>query len=220
MSLYTFAKHEELPSIKSIPGLQIKESKDVSILSQLGNITEKEVVKRVNNGNLAFIAYFHQTPVAFGWMAMGKASIGELGHQFVLPPQNRYLWNFRTISAFRGLGIYPALLQYILRSEANKTDRFWIIHAPENKSSLKGILKAGFHHVGQLYVRSDGLPGFAANSLTNEEKKLIASMDFIFSEEPTTKCWSCNSPYMKMKATTCCCKISGNICTNPISINY
>jgi hypothetical protein len=105
-------------------------------------------------------------------MARGKASIGELAHELILSIGNRFLWNFRIMDSFRGLGIYPALLQYIIHYESEKADRFWIIHAPENRSSLKGIQKGGFYHVGKLYskegvaiMKTPTYPKAAANCL-------------------------------------------------------
>ncbi|RYF86475.1 MAG: N-acetyltransferase, partial [Chitinophagaceae bacterium] len=114
MSLYTLKSTVILPSIKSPQRLRIEECTNTSLLAWMGSTTEEDVVKRLANDHLAFVAYMNNIPAAFGWMARGKATIGELGHELVLPIGNRYLWNFRTMEAFRGLGIYPALLHYII----------------------------------------------------------------------------------------------------------
>lgn len=212
MSLYTFSTKSTVPSLKQLQGLHIEESTDLTLLSQMGGITEDEVVKRLANDNLAFIAFFNGQPAAFGWMARGRARIGELAHDFVLPLRNRYLWNFRTMAEFRGRGIYPMLLQYILQYEGAKAEHFWIIHAPENKSSLKGILKAGFRYLGKLYARTEGSAGFEAVSISTEEKSLVVAMDFHFSNEPATSCWNCSSPYLKNKRDECCCSEAGETC--------
>ena len=156
MSLYTISNLDKLPAVKIPAGLKIEVSTDAILLSILGNTTVEEVLKRLSNNNLAFVAYINNQPAAFGWMARTKARIGELNHEFSLPKKNRYLWNFRTLAEYRGLGIYPALLQYIMRYEGENVNRFWIIHAPENKSSLKGIIKAGFEYVGKLYAKANG----------------------------------------------------------------
>src|SRR4051812_22508521 len=117
MSLYTLSPASQLPSLSKPTGLTITESTDVKLLSVLGNTTEAEVVRRLGNDNLAFVAYMDQQPAAFGWMARGSALIGELNHRFILPLRERYLWNFRTLPEYRGRGIYPYLLQYIIRYE-------------------------------------------------------------------------------------------------------
>ncbi len=216
MSLYTFSTKSPVPTLKQIQGLHIEESTDITLLSQMGGITKGEVVERLANDNLAFIAFFNGQPAAFGWMARGRARIGELAHDFVLPLRNRYLWNFRTMAEFRGRGIYPLLLQYILQYEGAKAERFWIIHAPENRSSSKGIRKAGFRYLGKLYVRTDGSAGFEAVSISTGERNIIVDMDFHVSHERATSCWNCSSPYLKNKRDECCCSEAGEICSSKI----
>jgi GNAT superfamily N-acetyltransferase len=144
MSLYTLQSTDALPAVQLPAGLRIEECTNVGLLAWMGTTTVEEVIKRMANAHVAFVAYINNEPAAFGWMARGRALIGELNHEMKLPIGNRYLWNFRTMEAFRGLGVYPALLQYIIQWEEAKANRFWIIHAPENHSSLKGIKKAGF----------------------------------------------------------------------------
>ena len=144
MSLYTYLPSTEFSPVKKTAGLMIEESTDALLLSIISHISKEEVTRRLANDNKAFVAWINNMPAAFGWMARDNAVIGELNHGFILPEGNRYLWNFRTLEPFRGLGIYPALLQYILKEGDKMASRFWIIHAPENKASLYGIRKAGF----------------------------------------------------------------------------
>lgn len=210
MSLYTLTNLNSFPSIKEPAGLTIEENTDIQLLSILGNTTVDDVRSRLANDHLAFVAYINNQPAAFGWMARGKAKIGELNHEFVLPQGNRYLWNFRTLEAFRGLGIYPALLQYILQYEKHKANRFWIIHAPENISSLKGIKKAGFEYVGKLYINK-GIATLENTSLSGIEA-LLAEMNIAISEEQAASCWNCSSPYLKKRKAECCCSTSGAEC--------
>jgi GNAT superfamily N-acetyltransferase len=212
MSLYTISKADTLPSIKSPAGLQVKECTDTVLLAQMASITEEAVINRLANDHVAFVAYMNSEPAAFGWMARGKARIGELNHELILPIGNRYLWNFRTMSAYRGLGIYPALLQYIIQQEAEKANRFWIIHAPENNASLKGIQKAGFQYVGKLYVNQDGIATIENTTASNNYHELLEQMDISLSMEAPASCWNCSSPYLKKREAACCCAASANIC--------
>lgn len=176
----------------------------------------EDATRRLANDNKAFVAYYKGTPAAFGWMAMGKARIGELGHEFILPLGHRYLWNFRTLEEFRGLGIYPRLLQFIVAQESYKANCFWIMHAPENTSSEKGILKTGFRFAGHVSVRH------AIQFITNEEGVDIASVDVIrqlgfntSDDEPAT-CWNCTSPHMAHKRSDCCCRAKGMVCNEAL----
>ncbi len=213
MSLYTFSSHDALPSLRVINELKIEECTDISLLSYLAGKKESEIISRLANDNLAFVAYINGQPAAFGWMARGKGIIGELGHEFILPISNRYLWNFRTVERFRGLGIYPLLLQYIMQYEGIKANRFWIIHAPENQASLKGIRKAGFRYLGNLYTY-EGQAFLDAPAVSGEEIQLIEEMDFRLSIKSSPSCWSCSSPFIKREEEICCCLAEGKFCTS------
>jgi len=205
MSLYKLTNDNSLPFIPSPAGLKIKECYDAGMLAAMGGTTTEEIKKRFSNEHVAFVAFINNVPAAFGWMARGKAFIGELNHEMVLPVANRYLWNFRTMEAFRGMGIYPALLQFIIQFEQKTADTFWIIHAPENKASLRGIQKAGFEYVGKIYSNS-GAPTIEATTNSILNKKLLEEMDIIISKDETVSCWNCSSPYLKKRKEECCCQ--------------
>lgn len=205
MSLYTLSKSDEIGSMILPEGLRIEASKDVKLLSELSGMPVENINFRLANDNIAFVAYLNNQPAAFGWMAKYNAGIGELNHEFMLPEGNRYLWNFRTIDTYRGKGIYTALLHYILTSGDKNAARFWIIHAPENNASLKGIRKAGFKYVGKLYVDANNAttiePGDLAMSLQNE----LTCMGIRLSRKPASSCWNCSSPFLKKRSNNCCC---------------
>jgi GNAT superfamily N-acetyltransferase len=210
MSLYTLTTASRLPNVPLPQGLRMEMSDNVELLSAMGSITVEEVIRRMANDHVAFAAYINDVPAAFGWMASGKAFIGELNHEIILPVGNRYLWNFRTMEAFRGLGIYPALLQYIIRHESKKANRFWIAHAPENRSSLKGIKKAGFHFAGKLYSHHGAV--IERTSLSLDCRELLAEMNISISEEDPASCWNCSSPFYKKRKAECCCEAAGDEC--------
>jgi hypothetical protein len=211
MSLYTLRAKDFLPDIKSPAGLSMEESTNADLLSWMGCTTQEDVIKRMANDNAAYVAYIHNQPAAFGWMARGKARIGELAHELILPIGNRYLWNFRTMESFRGLGIYPALLQYIILQEHKKACRFWIIHAPENISSLNGIKKAGFQYVGKLYSNK-GIATIENTVQSQGSRQLLTEMDITISKEEPASCWNCSSPYLKKRKPECCCAASQTEC--------
>ena len=212
MSLYTFSKADTLPSINAPVGLQIQESTDSALLARIGSTMVEEVIQRLANDHVAFVAYLNDEPTAFGWMARGKAKIGELNHEMVMPVGNRYLWNFRTMEAYRGLGIYPTLLRYIIQHEGDKANRFWIIHAPENKSSMKGIQKAGFQYVGKLYINNNGIATIEDTTTANIYQGLLEKMSISLSNEEPASFWNCSSSYLKKRQKECCCTALANEC--------
>lgn len=211
MSLYTLAANHASPPAKAVRELRIEESSNVALLSVMGSTSEEEVVRRLANDHVAFVAYLNNTPAAFGWMARGKAFIGELNHTVILPPGHRYLWNFRTLETFRGLGIYPTLLQRIIELEDNQAVRFWIIHAPENEASLRGIQKAGFQFVGKLYNTGENTV-IEATAGAFENREHLREMAIAISNDKPVSCWNCSSPYLKKRKSECCCASLGKIC--------
>lgn len=211
MSLYTHTTTHMLPAIKTPEDLVMKESTDVDLLAWMGTTTHEDVIKWMANDHVAFVAYIGRIPAAFGWMARGKALIGELAHELILPIGNRYLWNFRTMEKFRGLGIYPALLHYIICYERAKANRFWIIHAPENTSSLNGIKKAGFQFIGKLYS-NHGIAMIEPTYTDENSCRLLTEMDITISDEKPASCWNCSSPYLKKRKAACCCAPAGSEC--------
>ena len=100
-----------------------------------------------------------------------------------------------------------------MRYEGENVNRFWIIHAPENKSSLKGIIKAGFEYVGKLYAKADGKIAFENSTDSMEIQELLNEMNFNPSTETPASCWNCNSPYLKKRERSCCCSESVVDCT-------
>ncbi|WP_224996220.1 GNAT family N-acetyltransferase [Cesiribacter sp. SM1] len=212
--LYYFTKQDELSPLPTVQGLEIQEVDDPRLMSVLGQISLEEARKRFANEHKAYVAYLHQVPAAFGWMAMGKARIGELNHEFILPLSHRYLWNFRTLPDFRGLGIYPQLLQYIIASEKAHSDCFWIMHAPENNASQRGIRKAGFKLVGKVSVVEGSEVIFTEEGDEVALHDALDTFSFIKSEKQAASCWNCSSPYLVNRKKECCCKSDNRECTH------
>ena len=215
--LYFHDAKNTFQPLPPLAGLELRECEDPVVMSALGRISLEEATRRMANDHKPFVAYFQKKAAAFGWMAMGKAQVGELNHTIILPLYHRYLWNFRTLEEFRGLGIYPRLLQYILDDESNRADCFWILHAPENKSSEKGILKAGFSFAGHVSVRNRNEIIFdGAGGNDNFNLLMAESLGFNSSEEPQATCWKCSSPYLADKKKSCCCEEQGAVCNEEV----
>lgn len=218
MSLYTIAASAPMTLLPAPQGVTVKECEDLHLLAYMADSTVENVRSRIANDNLAFVAFVNEQPAAFGWMARGKATIGELNHELILPERHRYLWNFRTLAPFRGRGLYPYLLQWIIRYERERSDRFWIIHAPENRASRQGILKAGFEYTGQLYLNGSGNAAIRALDAAEAYRAHYETMGIAVSYQTPTTCWNCSSPYVKNRSVACCCA-SGNLeCYSPTSL--
>lgn len=154
-SFYTWWRGDPLVLLPPLGGLTIGEISDPGVLEPLTALSATDLEGRFSAGHRAFVAWLDGRPVAYGWVATAWAEIGELGLTFKLPPADRYLWDFLTLPPWRGLGIYPRLLQAILQREG-AAERFWVGHDAPNLPSRRGILKAGFQEVGRVHRTAGG----------------------------------------------------------------
>ena len=162
------------------------------------DISHAEVTNRLTNGHRPYVARMDGQPVAYGWLATSKVSIGELDINVELPPDDRYLWDFATLPDWQGRGLYPRLLQSILEQEIQNAKRFWIIHAPENLPSGAGMSKAGFEFVGQLSFTVDGKVGLAPYADSTERARIGADLLQVpLIESILAPCWNCGGTVAK-----------------------
>jgi GNAT superfamily N-acetyltransferase len=152
------ARHrtDPTPRLDPLPGLVVRRELDAAAMAALQGRAEAEMTRRFDAGHRAYVAWRDGAPAAWGWVATRSAEIGELGSSFTIPHGERYLWNFVTLAAHRGLGIYPRLLEAIVRAESREAERFWIAYAPENHASGAGIRKAGFVALAELSFDAAG----------------------------------------------------------------
>ncbi len=160
MALATWWSGDPLPPLAPLPDFRARATADTALLARLAALDPAEVADRLAGGHRPYVATLGDTPAAYGWVAGAGATIGELGVSFTLPRGDRYLWDFATLPAWRGRGLYPHLLRAIIAAESPPAARLWIIHAPENPASARGIVKAGFAPVGDLSFRAAGGAGF------------------------------------------------------------
>lgn len=193
MPLLTWWFGDPLPEFTSTMPVSAQATKDVKLLATLARLPEQEVSARLAAEHVPYLAQIGSVPIAYGWVARHQAAIGELQHQFSIMPNDRYLWDFATLPAWRGRGVYPHLLQAILAQE--QAERFWIIHAPENSASARGIHKAGFQLVGTLSFRADGYPALAHASRCDRTqvgaRVIGVPLADTMNGENLTLCWHC-----------------------------
>jgi GNAT superfamily N-acetyltransferase len=223
MSLATFWIEDSITALPPLSGFTAGPALDWHELAEINHLTYAEVSNRINDGHLAYVARINGQPVAYGWFATSKVSIGELNIDIELPPDDRYLWDFATLPDWQGHGLYPRLLQSILDQESQNAKRFWIIHAPENLPSGAGMNKAGFEFVGQLSFTVDGKVGLAPYSDSAERARFGADLLQIpLIESVLAPCWHCGGmtakhpdradadscwPPQKSSENKCCCAI-------------
>jgi GNAT superfamily N-acetyltransferase len=192
MSLATFWIEDTITTLSPLHGFTAGPALDWYELAGINHLSYAEVIDRRNDGHRPYVARIHDQPVAYGWLATSKVSIGELNINVELALDDRYLWDFATLTDWQGRGLYPRLLQSILEQESQNAKRFWIIHAPENLPSGAGMNKAGFEFVGQLSFTVDGKVGLAPYSDSTERARLGAHLLQVpLIESVIAPCWHC-----------------------------
>ncbi len=159
---YSWWRSDRSANLAQLPGFDVEVAENYRLVAELAGLDLTEVLARVRDGHRPYVARLSGVPVAYGWSAVSRASIGELGLVFAIPAGNCYLWDFATLPEWRGIGIYPRLIQAILRRESSATERFWIGHVDGNSASMRGIVKAGFSAVGATERRDGQALTFAA----------------------------------------------------------
>jgi ribosomal protein S18 acetylase RimI-like enzyme len=192
----------------AVPGLLVVREERAEVMALLQGRTEEEMLARFASGHRAYVATLAGETAAWGWVATRHAEIGELRSSFSVPDGERYLWNFVTLAAHRGRGIYPFLLDAIVRAEGADAERFWVAYAPENHASGAGIRKAGFVAVAELSFRADGRP--AVNSRVDGGGAAAAGvLGLPEVDEGLAPCWRCARASVgrgpSCMGSDCCC---------------
>jgi GNAT superfamily N-acetyltransferase len=210
MALATWWASDPLLDLTPSSNFHVALAADNAQLATLNQITIAEVEQRRNAGHLPYMGYMGETPVTYGWVATREASIGELNLAFPIEADSRYLWDFATLPDWQGQGLYPRLLQAIVQAE--RAERFWIIHAPENRPSGAGMQKAGFQAVGQLSFQRDNSLGLIPFDRLERARIGAALMGVPLIEDGLSPCWRC------VDQVVCTCQRDPESCSCAVEI--
>jgi len=177
------------PALARPAGFAVRREHRVQVMAALRERPEFNIGRRLLDDHRAYVASIDGIDVAWGWVATATAVISELQSSFDIPKHQRYLWNFVTLSSYRGLGIYPRLLDETVRIESREADRFWVAYAPENHASGAGIHKAGFQTVAQISFDRHGRP--ALRMLLDDAANPACMLGLPNLEEALAQCWRC-----------------------------
>lgn len=204
MSLATWWIHDPLPALQALSAFDVRAAQDDQELATMARLPIAEVRARRAAGHKPYVGYYAGLPVTYGWVATLSASIGELDLTFDLPHGDRYLWDFATLPAWQGRGLYPRLLQSIAGREAGDAQRLWIIHAPENLPSGAGMRKAGFGPVGKLSFRHDQRVGLMPIGLKARAQAGAQLLGVPLIDTELAPCWRCAGEARPRSTTASC----------------
>ncbi len=183
-------RNDPVPPMDLMPGLRVLREERDEMMAALQGRTPEEIRGRFDAGHRAYVAWSDEQPAAWGWVATRSADIGELGSTFAIPARERYLWNFVTRPEHRGRGIYPRLLDEIVRVESADAERFWIAYAPENQASGAGIAKAGFVALAELSFDENGRAALSS-ILPNGARIASRVLGLPVATDTLAPCWRC-----------------------------
>ena len=153
--LYAWWRGDPRPALTDVPGLVIQRLDHEHALQADIALDRADLQTRLEQGHELYVARLGGETVAWGWSASQHAEIGELNISMTMPPGNRYLWDFVTLPEWRGQGIYGHILQAMFVDQAD-VNRFWVGHDFGNVASGRGILRAGFHLIVELFPGDSG----------------------------------------------------------------
>lgn len=182
-----------MPPLASRPDLVIRREHDPALMAALQGRTVTEITRRFDGEHRAYVAWRDGQAAAWGWAATRVAEIGETGTSFRIPAGERYLWNFVTLPTHRGQGIYPRLLDGIVRAESrgdSPAQRFWVAYAPENHASGAGIRKAAFVEIAELSFDAHGHAALK-NLLPGGARVAGALLGLPEAKHDLAQCWRC-----------------------------
>ncbi|MEZ4671342.1 MAG: hypothetical protein R3E39_25855 [Anaerolineae bacterium] len=85
------------------------------LLADLHDLQPAKIEARLSDAITAYVAYIEDEPFGYDWSGANSVGVGDIF--WPITPPDHALWDFRTLEVARGRGIYPHLLQSILRLE-------------------------------------------------------------------------------------------------------
>ena len=114
------------------------------------------LVEGFARGRHCYIAHVAGILAAYGWVSFDEQEIGELGLRLRLMPGEAYIWDCATLPAYRGQRLYPALLGWMVRHlQSEGLRRLWIGADSDNVASQKGMARAGFQPIADIFLPDD-----------------------------------------------------------------
>jgi len=122
---------------------------------------EKQFARRLSESHsVCYVASLSAGSIAgYAWLARDEFFVDEVSFIFPIDNNSLYIYDCFVAESFRGRGVYKEMLATILqecRDELADTraSRIWIGSSPDNKVSIKGIVRSGFlEHTRIRYVK-------------------------------------------------------------------
>ncbi len=138
------------PSLK-VDVARLAESELDDYLAFRPDSGKRDLDERLRRGEMCFVARHEGRIVSGGWVAIQSLWIDFVGCAIELDAGDAYSYDKFTLRAYRGHGIFNAVRTHHLRHlQAAGYRRAIVTVVPENKSSVRDILKGGYRPCGMI----------------------------------------------------------------------
>lgn len=124
---------------------------DVEDLQKIMYLGNQQIKKWLLNGKRCFVTKAAGKIIHYSWVSFEEGYVDVIDKTIKLRNNMVYIHNCRTLTAYRGLGIFPFVLNKIseyLRSEGIRTAI--ICAGADNYPSIRSFEKGGFKRVGEV----------------------------------------------------------------------
>jgi ribosomal protein S18 acetylase RimI-like enzyme len=152
-SIVAFSLGREPIAPLTVPGLRFVRFSAgfAGRLAEAMAVHEQFIHERRALGNRASLALLDSDEIAaYGWVSYDAIRIHELEITIPIPRGHAYIWDCTTMEPFRGRGIFPGLLRFMLEDlRLQGQVQAWAAVEPGNVASLRAFERAGFRLVAR-----------------------------------------------------------------------
>ena len=132
---------------------RVEPASAAELAEAMADLSPAEILKRFETGRRCYAARVDGRLAGYGWVSFDDELIGELNLRLRLLPGEAYIWNCAILPNYRRKQLYSALLLFIVGElKKAQVSRAWIGADLENIPSQRGIARAGFTYVADLFI--------------------------------------------------------------------
>src|SRR5262245_17360122 len=114
LNLYEYRLEAPIPAGKSVAGIEIDVWDSPGATGAIGCGWHREAEERLRSGESCAVALHGSEVVSYCWSTDGPAWVGEINRLVVPEGADVYLYDAFTLPAWRGRGLFRALLSRLL----------------------------------------------------------------------------------------------------------
>jgi GNAT superfamily N-acetyltransferase len=137
-------KSDAPPSLQGVT-IELLREEQIDQLAKVGYSKSEEIARRMQNGQICIVAKRAGEIVHYSWLTSKDEYAEEIEMTIPVETSEAYLYNCRTLSQVRGMGIFPAIIARAI-DEAGRSGASVLIAlvSKNNKSSLRAFDKMRF----------------------------------------------------------------------------